>query len=197
MTEEFKILQEYYKVKRGITLLETPAHSGLSFPIYLDHSDANFESAKELVWNSKPKEDIHILNGTLRLYQTPMQDGKVDDKWVSREPLIACYFIYKHIERGIKELGVWRHDRYPYLAQELFFNYYLPKYEFIESDNLHSTDARHYWYRLISKAKSQGKAVTVLDMDSNNEIDYKLLPEAEHNETYCKHGSLVFRIYNK
>lgn len=195
MTEEFKILQEYYKVKRGINLLETPAHSGLSFPIYLDHSDANFESAKELVWEFKPKDEIKILNTTLRLYQTPMQDNKMDDKWVSREPLIACYFIYQFVDGGIKELGVWRHARYPYLAQELFFNYYLPTYKFIESDNLHSTDGRHYWYRLTTKAKNMGKSVTVLDVSTNNEIDVDTLPEQEHNEVYGKNGDVVFRIY--
>ena len=195
VTDEFKIFLEYYKSRKGIDLMESPSHSGKRYPQTIDDSDVNLELAKEIIWSRKPVEELKILNTSLRCYRDVYDNNKDEDHWITRDNYIAARFNYTSKDKGIKMLGVWQNREVSGTAREIVFQYYLPKYKFIESDNVHTTQGRGYWYKLIYKANNTNRRVTAIDCDTNTEMDIMLLPEKEHNEAYGNNSNIVFRIY--
>ena len=155
MTEGFSTFLEYYNKTREVNLLESPLLRKRYMGGPLDDSLGNAAYAKEIVDTEEAKEKITILSTSLSIHSTQYDTNpvKIVDRFITLDPWIAVEFVYSLVNNGLKMGGVWQRPQFVSLARTIFFDYYLPKYEFIESDHIYSEEGKEYWKKLITTAK--------------------------------------------
>jgi len=112
---------------------------------------------------------------------------------------VCMYFDYTLISNYITVNLIWTSSKTKGLYRYLFFNFYLPKFNFIQSDKILTEYGYLMWKKLILEAFSIGNEVTLLDEVSNNEIEISSKNLNEIFENVIKNNSKNerFRIYRK
>jgi len=184
----FNTFLEYYR-NNEVKLNESPMRIGRSLGEDLDNSWYNVETSKEIINSCSLIDNECPLNTVMNLYRDEYSDNKIMDHWVTEQPFIGCYYIFQNVDGGLQSLGVWNHQQYKGSARILLFSYYLKKYDFIISDNKHTTQGETFWKNIIKMATKDSYKVTVLgrtgkefdidDVDSywgnrNEFADYKI-----------------------
>lgn len=150
-------------------LKESPMRLGMTSEDILDNDALNQQEAKELIDDNDPIESVLIGNTVnLDVYRTKFES--TIDYFVNKTPLITCYFMYKTIDEDMQITGVWNRKMSKGTAFHLFFDYYLPKFKSITSDNKHTLQGENFWKRLIKQAESQNKIVKAV-ISNNKEVD--------------------------
>jgi len=160
-----KFIQYYNRHER--VLNESPVRLGRQYGEDLDSSWFNVETAKETLEDSSFKKvlDKKVFDVDLNLYRDPYEEDKFQDYWITDQPFISCYFLFKKVEKGLQSLGVWNHKTFKGTAKDLFFSYYLQNFDFIISDNKHSDQGEAYWRKIIKIAQTNGNVVKVINRD--------------------------------
>ena len=157
--------KEYYQKH---ILKESPMRLGMTSEDILDNDALNQQEALETIEGAEFIEHI-LLKDTvnLSLYRTEFES--TIDYFINKTPLITCYFIYKVQGKDMQMSGVWNRKMSKGTAFHLFFEYYLPKYESITSDNKHTNQGENFWKRLIQEAERRGNKVMAV-VSNNKEV---------------------------
>ena len=162
--ESFK---EYYKNK---ILTESPMRLGIYFPDYMDDMALNVDDAKTLIdKNSYTELNLPYLTYQLK-YINDVHDTINYDYFIDPMPLIVALFMYKKSNGGIIMDSVWKFKMKIGMAYRLLIDYYLQKYDFIISDNKHTTQGEDFWKRVIDYGTKNGNKLSVL-LKNGTEID--------------------------
>ena len=159
--------KEYYKNK---ILTESPMRSGMHFGEYLDHILLNTEETKELL-ETTPSKDIDLGYFSYPMkYVREVYNEVAHDYFIDPMPSIIAYFFFKEKDNGIYIDSVWRYKTQMGLAFKILTDFYLKKYDFIVSDNKHTTQGEKLWKRIIDYGNSNGNKLSVILRDGE-EID--------------------------
>jgi hypothetical protein len=166
VTPRFAKFVQYYNRHERV-LNESPVRLGRQYGEDLDNNWYNVETAKETLEDSSFKKVFNkkVFDVDLNLYRDHYEEDKFQDYWITDQPFISCYFLFKKVGKGLQSLGVWNHKTFKGTAKDLFFSYYLQNFDFIISDNKHSDQGEAYWRKIIKIAQTNGNAVKVVARD--------------------------------
>ena len=103
----------------SLQLTESPMRTGLSYEDYLDNDAMNVEEAVRTTKEFQLVASVDRPPAHLNLYQDPSGDTLMD-YWLTPQPFIACYYIFKpKPDGGLQSVGVWNHRRYKATCQRL------------------------------------------------------------------------------
>ena len=125
------------------------------------------------------------------------KDNTIFNLWVPRgSDTGILYFWYVKQVNGIKELGIEQHPGIltKGLARYAYKEYYLKKFGFIISDNLHTDYAKESWRKMIKEFLEEGYKVTVIV--NNVEESIKTPIEQYYSKTSNTYN-ICFKVYKK
>lgn len=166
---DFKKFIDYYR-QNEVMLTESPMRIGRHYGDDLNNSGFNYHESQRIIDTLPAITTKKILDNNLTLYRDSYDGDKFMDYWITEQPLTVCYFIFQKQSNGLQALGVWNEMRFQGSARKIFFDFYLEKYNFIISDNKHTTQGERYWKRIIQDGVERGNTVKVLTR-SSEEVD--------------------------
>ena len=169
MSASLKSFLEHYR-KHEVVLLESPMRLGRHFGEDLDHEGFNVETAKGVPKSSEKICQVSPLSTDLTLFREHYGDAKFQDYWLTGQPFLACYFLFQTEGEGLQSLGVWNHRKFKGTARDLLFSYYLEHFEFVVSDNQHTSQGESYWKKILDQAIQTGHKTSVVTR-SGKEFD--------------------------
>ena len=166
MTSRFKTFLNYYNRHEKV-LNESPVRLGRHYGEELDNNWFNVETAKETLQDLSSEKVLSrkVFNINLKLFRDSYEEDKFQDYWITDQPFISCYFLFKKTGKGLQSLGVWNHKTFKGTAKDLIFSYYLENFDFVISDNKHSDQGETYWKNIVKIAETNGNAVRVVTRD--------------------------------
>lgn len=166
MTSRFKTFLNYYNRHEKV-LNESPVRLGRHYGEELDDNWFNVETAKETLHDLSSEKVLSrkVFNVNLNLFRDSYEEDKFQDYWITDQPFISCYFLFKKTGKGLQSLGVWNHKTFKGTAKDLIFSYYLENFDFVISDNKHSDQGEAYWKNIVKIAETNGNAVRVVTRD--------------------------------
>ncbi len=166
MTLRFKTFLDYYDRHERI-LNESPVRLGRHYGEELDDNWFNVETAKETLQDPSFEKVLSkkVFNVDLNLFREDHGEDKFQDYWMTDQPFISCYFLFKKTGKGLQTFGVWNHKTFKGTAKDLIFSYYLKNFDFVISDNKHSNQGEAYWKKIVKIAQTNGNAVKVVTRD--------------------------------
>ena len=166
MTLKFEKFLNYYNKHERI-LNESPVRLGRQYSEELDNNWFNVETAKETLEDSSFEKVLsqEVFDINLNLFRDVYEEDKFQDYWMTDQPFISCYFLFKKSGKGLQTLGVWNHKSFKGTAKDLIFSYYLQNFDFIISDNKHSDQGESYWKKIVKIAQNNGNVVKVVTRD--------------------------------
>lgn len=167
--------------------------TGLTYSDVLDDRALNQEEANDKIKNLLKVDHISV-GGTVELdiYQDT-RNSVIDDSFINQTPLIASSYIYVVQDNDMYIKSVWNSRESKGLAFYLLFDYYLPKFKSITSDNKQSTQGERFWKRILERAEKDNYIVKAVVKSKEIDLDDKDRFWGSTSEFY----NYQLRIYSK
>ena len=159
---KFKLLIE--SMTKYSSLLESPMRIPNWNAKKLYDRTENYAMCKTIRTNGKlvgRYEDYDI-------YQYIVDDDITDI--FTDDGFIKAFFVYEIKHNVMVEKKVWQDNACFGLCRDAIFHYYLPKFEGVISDGLHSQYGERYWNKLLKQASETGYKIYAVDLTTDRSV---------------------------
>jgi hypothetical protein len=149
------------------SLFESPMKLNSYDPQQFSSNVENFKFTKKVIELAETHQKYGVYD-----YYSYKVGINYYDVFVEGEFTVA-FFSYTLDKNYFVEKNVWQEGTKIGMCREILFNFYLPKYDGIISDGLHSELGGKYWKKLVKDAKSKGYKTYVIS-DSGTKIEIEV-----------------------
>ena len=154
--------REYYREHPEL-FFESPLPAEFNFDSpAVENRMLNVENTKEFVLPLPVVGEYSMDDGyLLKCHRECCDEGtKFRDYWVSPNDLTGLYFAFEHSGSGLGEREAWQHRSHRGIVRLVLFEFYLKKFEFVQSGYTRSTQGELYWKRLVDHGVEHGHKAT-------------------------------------
>lgn len=138
---------EWYE---DIMLQESPTNVGKFSGQYMDNYAYNLSYTNEKVIDKLKKIDSFLSYGfNIDVYQEANDKSNFTLYFVMNSCIIQAIFDYKVNNVGIIATGMWNYKQAKGIFRQYFFDYLLPKFKYIISDNALTNEGENFWKKVI------------------------------------------------
>jgi len=165
--------------------------------VYYDPTDdqlndrgMNVEIAQQ-VKNGAIVTDISYSNSNYKLY---LFEGRYYILNNTADYVLSM-FSGIQLNKGFRFTDVWQYRPHTGLAREVVFNFFLKRFEFVQSDWSHTKLGMKYWQKLLESALSTNHKCSVVFYNGSEEYFTDIGVVNNYWSLDTSYGDCAFRIY--